>query len=281
MSVTLAALLGDTGLPPNEARILLGHVLGYTRTQLVTRSDESVDATLAARYRDAVARRLAGEPVAQIVGVREFYGLPLQVTPDVLIPRPETELLVELACAALATRPGPARVLDLGTGSGAVALAIAATLPDARVVATERSPAALAVAGNNAARLLDAARPGGPVRLLAGDWYEALPRDEAPFDIIVSNPPYIAAGDPHLEQGDLRFEPRAALTDEADGLDALRRIVAGAAAHLAPDGALWLEHGYDQAAAVRGLLAGHGFVAIRSGRDLSGIERTTGGHRPR
>ena len=274
-AVTADALLRASPLPALEARLLLMQVLGWRRTTLIARGDEVLDAAPVAAYRALEARRVNGEPIAQIVGAREFYGLDFEVTPDVLIPRPETELLVETALAALDGRAAP-RVLDLGTGSGAIAVAIASARPDARVWAVDRSAAALAVAGRNAARLLDAKRPGGPLTFVAGSWYDAL--DPAlRFDVIVSNPPYIASGDPHLEQGDLRFEPRGALTDEADGLTALRAIVAGASAHLSPGGVLWMEHGYDQAAAVRALLNAHGFAEVRSERDLAGIERITGG----
>ena len=271
-----ATLLRASSLAPLEARILLGHVLGWRRTELITRSDEPLDAALVARFQALAARRLAGEPVAQLVGAREFFGLEFEVTPDVLIPRPETELLVETALAALAGLARP-RVLDLGTGTGAIAVAIASARPDAQVWAVDRSAEALAVAARNSARLLDASRPGGPLQLAHSDWYDAL--DPAlRFDVIVSNPPYIASGDPHLSEGDLRFEPRGALTDEADGLSAIRAIVAGAPARFAaPGGVLWLEHGYDQAAAVRTLLDAQGFDAVRSEQDLAGIERISGG----
>jgi release factor glutamine methyltransferase len=273
--VTPAALLRASALPPLEARILLTHVLGWRPTQLITRSDETLDAAIVDRFRVLEARRVAGEPVAQLVGAREFFGLDFEVTRDVLIPRPETELLVETALVALASMSRP-RVLDLGTGTGAIAVAIAATRPDARVWALDRSAEALAVANRNAARLLDEKRPGGAVALSQSDWYDSL--DTAlRFDAIVSNPPYIANGDPHLSEGDLRFEPRGALTDEADGLSAIRKIVAGAPARLAANGVLWIEHGYDQADAVRELLTAQGFAQVRSERDLAGIERISGG----
>jgi len=271
-----AALLRASALPPLEARILLGHVLGWRRTELITRSDEPLDAALVARYQALETRRLAGEPVAQLVGTREFFGLDFEVTPDVLIPRPETELLVETALAALEgmTRP---RVLDLGTGTGAIAIAIASVRPDAQVWAVDRSAEALAVATRNAVRLLDQGRHGGPLQFARSDWYDALD-PTLRFDVIVSNPPYIASGDPHLSEGDLRFEPRGALTDEADGLSAIHAIIAGAPSRFAElSGVLWLEHGYDQATAVRALLDEAGFAAVRSARDLAGIERISGG----
>ncbi|MBC8738736.1 peptide chain release factor N(5)-glutamine methyltransferase [Paraburkholderia sp. UCT31] len=272
---TAEALLRASPLPPLEARILLTHVLGWRRTQLITRGEEPLERASVERYRTFEARRMAGEPVAQLVGAREFFGLEFEVTPHVLIPRPETELLVETALAAIEPRPRP-RVLDLGTGTGAIAVAIASMRPDAQVWALDRSADALAVAARNGARLLDVNRPGGAVVFLPSDWYGSL--DAAlRFDAIISNPPYIASGDPHLREGDLRFEPRGALTDEADGLGAIRAIVAGAPERLAADGTLWIEHGYDQAEAVRALLSERGFAEVRSARDLAGIERISGG----
>jgi release factor glutamine methyltransferase len=271
-------LLRASPLPALEARVLLAHALGWRRTELITRGDEPLGAEAVAGYRALEARRLAGEPIAQIVGVREFYGLEFEVTPDVLIPRPETELLVETVLGAIAAIPH-ARVLDLGTGSGAIAVAIASARPDARVWAVDRSPQALAVAARNAAKLLDPARPGGRMQWLEGDWYAALD-PSLTFDAIVSNPPYIASGDPHLDAGDLRFEPRSALTDEADGLSAIRTIIAGSRRFLGTGGQLWLEHGYDQARDVRALLVEGGFSQVRSLSDLAGIERATGGARP-
>ena len=200
----------------------------------------------------------------------------LPISPDVLIPRPETELLVETALAALQGMARP-RVLDLGTGTGAIAIAIASARPDAQVWAVDRSAEALAVASRNAARLLAQTRHGGALQLTRSDWYGAL--DPAlRFDVIVSNPPYIASGDPHLSEGDLRFEPRGALTDEADGLSAIHTIIADAPARFTErGGVLWLEHGYDQAAAVRALLDEAGFASVRSERDLADIERISGG----
>ncbi len=268
---TVADLLRGAGIVASEARLLLCHVLGVGRTWLITHDTDVVAPALAARYQALAARRAAGEPVAYLLNAREFMGHRFAVSPDVLIPRPETELLVETALAHVAGVAAP-RILDLGTGSGAIAVSIALARPDAEVTATDASVAALAVAQANALDL------GARVRCLAGDWWAALP-GTAPverFDLIVSNPPYIAAGDPHLAQGDLRFEPVCALTDHADGLSDLRTLAAGAAARLAPGGAVWLEHGYDQAAAVRDLLAGSGLRDARSLRDLAGIERISG-----
>lgn len=271
---TVASLLREPGLPPSESRILLSHVLGWTRTQLITRDREPLAPETVAVYRALHSRRVAGEPIAYLTGTREFFGLTLSVSPSVLIPRPETELLVELALARIERRRTP-RVLDLGTGSGAIALAIAHSRPDAQVTALDRSTEALAVARENARQLgLD-----GRVRYLASDWYAALSADTPPFDIIVSNPPYIVSGDEHLSQGDLRFEPVDALTDHADGLAALRVIVAGAPSRLLPDSWLLCEHGYHQAADVRALCMAAGFEDVISECDLAGIERTTGGRR--
>ena len=276
--MTPVALLRATRLPALEARILLAHALGWRRTELITRGDEPLDDEALARYRALEARRMHGEPVAQLTGSREFFGLQFEITPEVLIPRPETELLVETAIAAIDGMTAP-RVLDLGTGSGAIAVAIAAMRPDACVWAVDRSARALAVAARNAAKLLDARRPGGAPKLLESDWYAALDPTLV-FDVIVSNPPYIAAGDPHLVAGDLRFEPRGALTDEADGLTAIRIIVDGARRFVAPGGEVWVEHGYDQAEAVRMLFSKHGFANVRSLADLAGIERVSGGAMP-
>ncbi|MBP0595153.1 peptide chain release factor N(5)-glutamine methyltransferase [Paraburkholderia sp. LEh10] len=276
---TVATLLRASPLPALEARILLGHALGWRRTELITRADVALDQQKVAAFRDLEARRVAGEPVAQLIGSREFFGLDFEVTRDVLIPRPETELLVETAVQALEGRAARPRVLDLGTGTGAIAVSIAWSRPDARVWAVDRSAEALAVAARNATRLLEPKRPGGELQFAQSDWYAAL--DAAlVFDVIVSNPPYIASGDPHLSQGDLRFEPRGALTDEADGLSAIRAIVAGAPSRLLQNGVLWMEHGYDQAEAVRSILAAHGFADVSSACDLAGIERISGGRWP-
>ena len=278
MNPTATALLRASPLDALDARVLLTHALGWRRTDLITRGDQPLSDEQVAGYRSLERRRIAGEPIAQITGTREFFGLDFEITPDVLIPRPDTELLVETALLALEGLRAPL-VADLGTGSGAIAIAIAAHRPDARIVATDRSAAALAVAKRNADRLIDPARHGGPVTCLEGSWFEALlsiePRPR--FDLIVSNPPYIRAGDPHLSEGDLRFEPINALTDHSDGLTAVRAIVEGACDWLAPGAPLWLEHGYDQAAAVRAILSENGFSEVGSRRDLAGIERISGG----
>lgn len=272
---SIAAVLKQAPLDPLENRILLMHVLGLTRIQLITQDERVIDAQQAQQLSTLFQRRLLGEPIAYIVGQREFYGLQLEVTPDVLIPRPETELLVDLALQHLpATDTGNTpSVLDLGTGSGAIAIAVSHSRPDLKVTALDVSAAALAVAGRNATRHLtpDANR----LQLLQSNWYSALADQQ--FDVIVANPPYIVAGDSHLIQGDLRFEPQDALTDHADGLSALRSIIDGAGRHLKNGGWLLMEHGYDQASAVRALLQAQQFDAVQSWTDIAAIERVSGG----
>lgn len=263
---TVAALQAGLPLEPLENRILLCHALGLSRVGLITQSERTLTDAEAAGLKALVERRLHDEPIAYIVGRREFFGLDFRVTSAVLIPRPDTELLVELALERL---PPQGRVLDMGTGSGAIAVAIAHTRGDAQVTALDVSPAALDIARQNAAA------NGARVRLVQSDWFAAI--DGERFDMVVSNPPYIAAGDVHLSQGDLRFEPTGALTDHADGLSALRTIIQGAPAHLEPGGWLLMEHGYDQAQQVRDLLMEHRYVDVASWLDLAGIERVTGG----
>lgn len=260
--------LADCGLDPREARLLLSEATGFPEASVLAHAERDVPAQAHELFAGWAARRRAGEPVAYLLGRREFYGLPLTVSAAVLIPRPETELLVELALARLADAE-TASAVDLGTGSGAVALALKRHRPRARVVATEASPAALEVARRNAMRL------GLPLELRQGRWFE--PLGEERFDVMVSNPPYIAEADPHLAQGDLRFEPRDALAAGADGLAALGAIAAGAAAHLRPAGWLLLEHGQGQDGAVRDLLAQAGFDDVLTRPDLAGIARVTAG----
>ena len=269
---TVAGLLRASPLPALEARILLEHVLGGRRTELITRDDEDLPEESVDRFEALARRRTDGEPIAQLVGTREFFGLSFDVTPDVLIPRPETELLVEIALAKIEGMHEP-RVLDLCTGSGAIAVAIASSRHDAKVWAVDRSAEALAVAAANASKLLGIDRS---LTVVQSNWTEALDPAQR-FEVIVSNPPYIAQNDPHLAEGDLRFEPRAALTDEADGLSAIRTIIQTAPFFLAANGSLWLEHGYDQAEDVRALLTARGFSDVRSEYDLAGIERASGG----
>lgn len=252
-----------------DARILLREASGATTAQLIAFQERPLSTEAAARFMGWLERRIAGEPVAHILGVREFYGRSFRVSPETLIPRPDTELLVELALHHIQDLARPA-VLDLGTGTGAIAISIALEKPEAVVTACDFSPAALDVAKANALGL------GASVRFISGDWFRPLDEEEC-FDCIVSNPPYIAEADPHLALGDLRYEPLTALASGADGLDDIRRIITGAQNHLKPAGWLLLEHGYDQAAAVRALLETGGFAAIESWRDLAGIERVTGG----
>ena len=266
----LAAALGlEFAEGYREAQGLFGCVVALSRAQVAARHRDSVDSSVRASYEDLIARRSRGEPYAYLVGRREFHGLDVLVTPAVLIPRPETELLVDTVVSRLRSDQ-EAKILDLGTGSGAVAIALARLRPCARITAVDASPAALAVARANAARL------GAPrVRFLESDWYAALGGER--FDVIVSNPPYVADGDPHLEQGDLRFEPPAALIAGAEGLDCIRALVDGAPWHLQPAGALLFEHGHDQAAACRDLLDRAQFASVCTIADLAGIERVTCG----
>jgi release factor glutamine methyltransferase len=253
-------------IPAREARLLLGHLLERNAAWLEAHRDDEV--AIDREYLALVGRRIAGEPIAYLTGVREFYGRDFAVTADVLIPRPETELLVDIAKEKLGAG-GTARILDLGTGSGCLAATLALELPQARVTAVDVSPAALEVARGNAQRL------GARVEFTESDWFAALPPQL--FDMIVANPPYVAAGDPHLDDGDLRFEPVDALTDHADGLAAIRRIVTAAPQWLAARGWLFFEHGYDQAAAARQLLDAAGFSEIEQSCDLAGIVRASGG----
>jgi release factor glutamine methyltransferase len=250
-----------------EAEILLAHALGVSRARLYARPEHEPDPAQREQFERLVDARLRGEPIAYLIGRREFWSLDLAVTRDVLIPRPETELLVELALERI-PRDRAFRIADLGTGSGAIALAIARDRPLARVTATDASTAALDVARGNATRL-----GIGNVAFAEGDWYAAI--GDAQFDVIVSNPPYIAANDAHLAQGDLRFEPASALASGDDGLDAIRLIVARAPGHLADRGALLLEHGFDQSARVRALLDAAGFENVSSVSDNNGHERVT------
>jgi release factor glutamine methyltransferase len=267
MNQTIAQALAAAALEAVDARALMRHALGVDAAFLIAHATDALTAAHGDTFAALVARRRAGEPVAYITGTREFYGLEFKVTPAVLIPRPETELLVEwaLECAA-----PDARVLDLGTGSGCLAISIAHARPRARVTAVDRSAPALAVAQANARRHNTA-----NTVFLASDWFSALAAQR--FDCIVANPPYVADGDAHLAQGDLRFEPAGALAAGADGLDAIRRIVAAAPQYLQARGWLAIEHGYDQAARCRQLLQAAGFAQVFSRTDLAGIERISGG----
>ena len=248
-----------------DAELLLAHALGKSRSWLFAHGDDVIDTHAADRFEEQVLRCEQGEPLAYITGRRGFWTFDLAVTPDTLVPRPETELLVELALQRLP--PGrPSRIADLGTGSGAIALALAQERPLAQVVATDASEGALAVARGNARELRL-----GNIEFRHGDWHAPLAGER--FDLIASNPPYIAAGDPHLE--DLRFEPDAALASGPDGLDAIRAIVRDASLHLVPGGWLLLEHGFDQGAAVRSLLQDAGMCDVATERDMEGRDRVT------
>ncbi len=272
-----------------EVQMLLQHVLGVAHSYLLTYPEQELDEKQFTNYQVLLTRRLSGEPVAYLTEMREFYGLNFKVTPVTLIPRPDTELLVEQALqhipppsathlplthAGEGQRPGSGKeafqILDLGTGSGAIALSIAHARPDVEVTAVDDAQNALALARENA-KVLNA----GNVRFVLSNWFEELHGEH--FDLIVSNPPYIPTGDEHLTQGDLRFEPRSALASGKDGLDDIRHIIGQAKLHLNPHGHLLLEHGYDQAALVRSLLQQGGFTGVKSWCDLSGIERVSGG----
>lgn len=251
-------------------RLLLADATGWGSAQLFAFPERRVRPEAWARFRESVLRHASGEPLAYVRGRRGFWTLDLEVTPDTLIPRPETELLVELATRRLPA--APSRVLDLGTGSGAIALAIASERPDCTVVAVDASRAALEVASRNAVR------HGLTVQCCQSDWYDAVP--DGTWDLIVSNPPYIAGSDPHLVQGDLPSEPRAALASGADGLDALRVIVPGSRGRLCPGGWLLVEHGWDQGPAVRALFEAAGLVEVSTERDLEQRDRVTQGRQP-
>jgi release factor glutamine methyltransferase len=258
-----ARVLGDR----LEAELLLVHTLGKSRSWLIAHADDALDDAQSAAFSALVERRRLGEPVAYITGHRGFWTLELEVTPATLIPRPETELLVELALARMTSR---ARVADLGTGSGAIALSIARESPLASVVATDASADALAVAQRNGER-----HGIRNVRFAQGDWLAPLAGEH--FDLIVSNPPYIEMDDPHLGQGDLRFEPSSALASGVDGLEDIRRIVAQARDHLEPGGWLLMEHGWNQGTAVREILASAGYREVLTVQDLEQRDRVSGG----
>jgi len=265
----LLAALPDTH-PALEASVLLSSALDCSRSHLLAWPERTMSAHQLQRFERALARRLDGEPMAYILRRREFWSLELEVTRDTLIPRPETELLVELALRLLPASQ-PCRVLELGTGSGAIAAALASERPCWAITATERSAAALAVAERNFRRLRLK-----NVRSLPSDWFDGL-EPLARFHLIVSNPPYVSAGDPHLRHGGLVWEPSAALIAGRDGLAALQCIAATAPRHLMPRGWVLLEHGYDQGTAVRRLLRAQAMDEIASYRDLAGIPRATGG----
>jgi release factor glutamine methyltransferase len=251
-----------------DVQVLLGHSLGVSRAWLTAHRDDSADAGMAGRFRMLLKQRTVGQPVAYLTGKREFYGREFDVTPDVLIPRPDTETLVEAALGKLSPKLR-SDVLDLGTGSGCIAATLCLERPAARIAAVELSPSALGVARRNAEAL------GARIEFLQGAWFA--PLSGRRFDLIVSNPPYIPAADPHLRRGDLRFEPSMALAAGNDGLDEIRRIVGEAPEYLNPAGWLLFEHGFDQAEACRNLLLGAGYGKLVSVPDLAGIARVAGG----
>lgn len=267
-----ARLAGVSDSPRLDAEVLLAQVLSKSRSHLRAWPERVPEDSQQRHFAALLARRSRGEPIAYLTGRREFWSLELVITPATLIPRPETERLVELALDRL-----PAdrcrRVADLGTGSGAIALAIARERPRTAVLATDVSAEALAVAEHNARRL-----KLGNVRFQQGGWHLALGAER--FDLIAANPPYLAAADPHLGSGDVRFEPPGALVGGDDGLAAIRIIIAGAGAHLCPGGWLVLEHGYDQGEAVGSMLLAHGFMEVSDHPDASGIPRVACGRRP-
>ena len=269
MTPTVAQALAQCGLVPTDAHSILAHVLGGNRAWLAAHAEDRLTRAQAASFFALAKRRREGEPVAYLTGTREFWGLALAVTDAVLIPRPETEALVEFALSVLPA-DHETRVLDLGTGSGAIALALAHERPRAHVLATDHSREALDVAQENARRL-----GLNNVNFQASDWYTCVPEWE--WDLIVSNPPYVAPGDPHLSEGDLRFEPPVALTAPDAGLAALRAIVMGAYARLVPGGWLIVEHGFDQSDPVQTLFQSAGFAKITPLRDLAGIPRIAAG----
>lgn len=267
-----AALAGEVDDPLLDAQVLLAHVLGRDRSWLYAWPEHAPSTAQAAAFEALLQARLNGAPVAHLTGEREFWSIALQVTPQTLIPRPETEQLVEIALAR--DLPAGARILDLGTGSGAIALVVARERPDWDVTAVDRSPEALAVARGNADRLhLD------NVRFLRSDWFADLPGGPG-YDLILGNPPYIAADDPHLSIGDVRFEPAGALVAGNDGLEDLFHLIDTAPRHLAAGGSLWLEHGCQQGPAVAQRLQQRGFVAIATHQDFAGHPRHSGGYWP-
>lgn len=274
MTPTLAVALQQAktaGVERLDAQLMLAHLMAQSRTWVIAHTDAPLPGTLAASWQSMLARRSAGEPLAYLLGEKEFHGLTLQVTPDVLVPRPDTETLVGWALEHLAHLPPTARVIDLGTGSGAIALALRQAHPHVAIWGIDASEAALNVARTNAAKL------GLPVQFTHSHWWQALGSEC--FALAVSNPPYIAEGDPHLPA--LSFEPRLALTSGPEGLDDLRSIIQNAPNHLERGAWLLLEHGYDQAKQVQALLADRGFEQIQTRLDAAGIARCTGGRWPK
>lgn len=267
--MTIEQALRDPGVDALDARLILQHVLGVSHAFLIAHPEQCVDDDARRSFHELLKRRCAGEPIAYLIGTREFHGRPFPVDPSTLIPRPETELLVDLALERLAPSCA-ASVLDLGTGSGCIAITLALERPTIRVTAIDASADALAAARRNAGAL-----NAVNVRFVASDWFSAIKPER--FDLIVANPPYVGDTDAHLAQGDVRFEPRLALLGGQDGLAAIRRIVGEARQHLYADAWLLLEHGYDHGEACRRLLRSSGFVDVVTAQDLAGLDRVSGG----
>ena len=273
--VCIKELLAASTLNKVDAKVLMAHLiqkhLNWPKSALISKDTDELPQALITEWQSLEARRAIGEPVAYILGFKEFYNIELKVAPGVLIPRPETELLVELAMAHIQLQKiASPRILDLGTGSGAIALAIAKNIPKATVTAVDLSEQALAISKENA-HLLGLSEQ---IRFYQGSWFNALPQDiPHQFDVILSNPPYIPLGDQHLTEGDLRFEPDSALTDFHDGLSAYKAIIKVAKNYLSSQGLIALEHGYDQSIAVTDLLKDQGWMAIQIHHDLAGIPR--------
>ena len=277
-NASLRSLLSDSALPQNEAKILLAFVIEkhyqLPRSALLSRDEMELSLAALEQWRNLESKRLSGEPIAYLVGKRGFHDIELYVAPGVLIPRPETEILVEIALREIQTLNRPANILDLGTGSGAIALAIAHSAPQTIVTATDQSLEALAIAKMNAEQLGFSDR----VQFAQGSWYEAL-KEAIPFDVILSNPPYIAAGDSHLSEGDLRFEPASALTDGASGLSCLEAIILQVHPYLKPGGLVAVEHGLDQSDAVVNLMKVGQLQEIQVHKDLAGHCRAASGRK--
>lgn len=262
------AIGGDS--PRLDAELLLAHVTGLTRTSFIAWPEREVTQTLAEQFRILVSRRVDGRPVAYLLGEQEFWSLPLKVSPSTLIPRPDTECLVETALEL--PLPTEARVLDLGTGTGAIALALASEHPGWHITASDRIIEAVELARANSQAL------GLPITVVQSNWFESLPADR--FDLLVSNPPYIPASDRHLSEGDVRFEPSSALVAGDDGLNDIRLLIAQSPRWLSDNGWLLLEHGHDQGKAVRDLFARNGWQAIETRNDYGGNDRLTFARKP-
>ena len=277
-NTSLRSLLSDSALPQNEAKILLAFVIEkhyqLPRSALLSRDEMELSLEALEQWRNLESKRLSGEPIAYLVGKRGFHDIELYVAPGVLIPRPETEILVEIALREIQTLNRPANILDLGTGSGAIALAIAHSAPQTIVTATDQSLEALAIAKMNAEQLGFSDR----VQFTQGGWYKAL-KEAIQFDVILSNPPYIAAGDSHLSEGDLRFEPASALTDGASGLSCLEAIILQVHPYLKPGGLVAVEHGFDQSDAVVNLMKAAQLQEIQVHKDLAGHCRAVSGRK--